>query len=184
MAYKEYLRESGDGVNIIPFERVSKHSSGQDSAYVFEIPPTDNLSVHFEDAKDHKEDFSQEVLDKYPIIINVAFAVNGKVTKGKKSDLTTFHRIMKTVQECALDYLKDHDPNLIIVSSELPEEDGLSAGDDARRKREEVIKLDSYKASIMHLAEMLKSKGYSYKIGPIGPFKRNVMYMYKEKKNA
>lgn len=110
----EVINEAGDLKNITPYDftQESKYN------YIFYTDDNEKVNVGFEVMDDYYIKFltfppsAQE--DKADGVYNIGFDINGNTTQYKKTGISYFYRIMKTVSVIILDFLKQN-PNSILT---------------------------------------------------------------------
>lgn len=110
----EVINEIGDLKNVNPydFEQQSKYN------YVFYTDDNIKVEVNFEVLDELSLKFLKfppvAQKDKADGVYNVGFDVGGSTTQYKKTDITYFYKIIKTVSVIILDFLKQN-PNSILT---------------------------------------------------------------------
>jgi hypothetical protein len=110
----EVILEVGDMENIssYPFKKISNTS------YEFETEQGDTINVDLPTypLKDIKDSLPNDI-DENGKFTNIEFGIMGVDTQFKKSDYKYLIKILKTILNITLDYLKNNQPKYILIAA-------------------------------------------------------------------
>lgn len=159
-----YLNEVGDMNSVEPYSDINGPSkTGNKTSYDF-LSNDNVVDVIFENISEFIPQI--EVPHKnVESFYNISFHINGSDKKSQdiNEKLAVFNRIMKTVKDICYKWIKDIDPDAMVISSFL----NPSEEDTEDRQREQEIKEKYYSKAVDHIANDLEKLGYTSYNGKI-----------------
>lgn len=187
--YEKYLKEFQDNSQIKSLPLKEKIIVGHDVKCIYYINSNKEFTIWFEDMENKKNEFNQNFVKHYDLVVQVRFMINDKETIVDDSSFEEFKDMMKTVQNVSNDYIKEHKPGSIMYSTRPSKE--INNLDDTEEemlaksaKYKEICEADNYRRenyyrkSILHLYKTINHTNYRHDIGPVGPYSRYMMYLH------